>query len=73
MVHSKTKVAELKPKSLQIMKCPDADVNVDLFSKTIVSVVSDKYHRHPVIIGITRNHFRAIIKYTIHIFFIFLS
>jgi hypothetical protein len=35
-------------------KCP-----VDLFSKTVISVVGDKHHGHPVIAGVTRNLFRA--------------
>jgi hypothetical protein len=70
MVHGKTKVAELKPKPFQIMERLDAGVDVDLFSKTIISVVSDEHHRHPVIAGVTRNLFRATAIYKIHIFYL---
>jgi hypothetical protein len=37
-----------------------------LFSKTVVSVVGDEHHRHPVIAGVTRNLFRATATYKIH-------
>jgi hypothetical protein len=47
----------------------DTYVDVDLFSKTVISVVSDKHHRHPVITGVTRNLFRATATYNIHEFF----
>jgi hypothetical protein len=69
MIQSEAEVAELKPKAFEFMKRLDADVNVDLLSKTVVSVVSDEHHRHPVITGFTRNLFRATAIYTIHEFF----
>jgi hypothetical protein len=69
MIQSETKVAELKPKAFEFMKRLDADVNVDLLSKTVVSVVSDEHYRHPVITGVTRNLFRATAIYNIHEFF----
>jgi hypothetical protein len=47
----------------------DADVNVDLLSKTVISVVSDEHHSHPVIAGVARNLFRATAIYNIHEFF----
>jgi hypothetical protein len=69
MIQSKTEVAELKPEAFEFMKRLDADVNVDLLSKTVISVVSDEHHRHPVIAGVTRNLFRATAIYNIHEFF----
>src|SRR5512136_2860278 len=47
----------------------DTDVNIDSFSKTIISVMGDKHHGHPVIAGVTRNLFRATATYNIHNFF----
>ena len=70
MVHSETEVTELKAESFQVMERLNADIDIDLFSKTVViSVVGDKHHRHPVIAGVTRNLFRATATYTIHEFF----
>jgi hypothetical protein len=68
MVHSETEVAKLEAESFQVMERLDADINVDLLSKAIISVVGDKHHRHPVIAGITRNLFRATATYKIHNF-----
>src|SRR5512139_1690741 len=50
------------------MESLDAEVNVDLLSKTVISVVGDKHHRHPVIARVTRNLFRATATYNIHNF-----
>jgi hypothetical protein len=47
----------------------NTSVDIDLFSKTIVSIVGDKHHGHPVITGVTRNLFRATATYNTHIFF----
>jgi hypothetical protein len=47
----------------------DAGVDVDLFSKTVISIMSDEHHRYPIVAGITRNLFRAIATYNIHEFF----
>ena len=69
MVQSETKVAELKSKTFQIMEHLDADIDIDLLSKTNISVAGDKYHRHPVIAGVARNLFRATAIYNIHEFF----
>ena len=70
MVQGKAEVAELKPEAFQVMERLDADINVDLFSKTVISVVGDKHHGHPVIAGVTRNLFRATANYNvIHKFF----
>jgi len=66
MVQSEAEVAELKPEAFEFMKRLDADVNVDLLSKTVISVVSDEHHRHPVITGVTRNLFRATAIYSFH-------
>jgi hypothetical protein len=68
MVHDKTEVTELEAKALQVVERLDTDVDVDLLSKTIVSVVGDKYHDHPIIAGVTRNLFRATTIYNIHNF-----
>ena len=65
MIEGKTEVAELKPETLQILERLEEDVDVDLFSKTVISVVGDKHHGHPVIAGVTRNLFRATATYNI--------
>ena len=69
MVHRKTEITKLEAESFQVMERLDAGVDVDLFSKTVISVVGDKHHRHPVIAGVTRNLFRATATYNIHEFF----
>ena len=66
MVHSKTKVAKLETKAFQFMECLNTGFDIDLFSKTIISIVGDKHHCHPVISGVTRNLFRATAIYNIH-------
>ncbi len=66
MVECKTKVSELKTESFQVVERLDADVDVDLLSKTVISVVGDKHHGHPVIAGVTRNLFRATANYIFH-------
>jgi hypothetical protein len=73
MVQSKTEIAELKPKAIKVMERLNASVDIDLFSKTIISVMGDEHHRHPVIAGVIRNLFRATATYNVHIFFFFLS
>jgi hypothetical protein len=47
----------------------DTYVDVNLFSKTLISVVSDEHHRYPIVAGVTRNLFRATATYNIHEFF----
>jgi len=66
MIECEAEITELKTKSLQVMECLDTDVDVDLLSKTIESVVGDKHHGHPVIASITRNLFRATANYIYH-------
>ena len=66
MVHGEAEVAELEPEAFEFMERFYADVDIDLFSKTVVSVVSGKHHCHPVIAGVTHNLFRAIATYNIH-------
>jgi len=73
MIQSENKVTELEPESFQLMKRLDTNVHVDLFSKTIISVMGDKHHGHPVISGVTRNLFRANATYNIHRVFFLLS
>ena len=68
MVQSKTEITELEPETFEVMECLDASINIDLFSETIISVVGDKHHRHPVIAGVIRNLFRATTTYNIHNF-----
>jgi len=65
MVHSETKITKLKTEAFQIAKRLGTSIYIDLFSKTIISVVSDKHHYHPVISGVTRNLFRATDTYNI--------
>jgi len=69
MVQGETKITELKPKSFQVMERLDTGVDIELLSKTVISVMGDKHHRHPVIAGVTRNLFRATAIYNIHVFF----
>jgi hypothetical protein len=69
MVHGEPEVAELKPKSLQIMERLDTDVNIGLFSETSIPVVGDKNHRHPIVAGVSRNLFRAAAIYNYHTIF----
>ena len=69
VVHGETEVAEFELEAFEFMERLDTDVDIDLFSKTIVSVVSDEHHRHPVIACVTRNLFRATAIYNIHEFF----
>lgn len=55
--------------SFLIVEYPDTDVDVDLFSETVISVASDKHYGHRVIASVTRNLFRAIGYYIYHKFF----
>jgi len=73
VVEGEAEVAELEPEAFQVVERLDADVDVDLLSEAVVSVVGDEHHGHPVIAGVTRNLFRATAIYTIHIFFELLS
>ena len=66
MIQCETEITELKSKSFQVTECLDAGVDIDLFSKTVISVVGDKHHGHPVIAGVTRNLFRATAIYIFH-------
>ena len=68
MIEGKTEVAELKPETLQILERLEEDVDVDLFSKTVISVVGDKHHSHPIIACVTRNLFRVTTIYNSHNF-----
>ena len=66
MVHGEAEIAELKTEAFQVVECLDTDVDVDLFSKTVVSVVGDEHHGHPIVTGVTRNLFRATARYDFH-------
>jgi hypothetical protein len=58
MIEGKAEVAKLEPKAFQVMERLDAGVDVDLFSKAIISVA-----------GVTRNLFRATANYIFHTIF----
>jgi hypothetical protein len=66
MIHSETKITKLKSEAFQIMESLDTSIYIDLFSKTIISIMGDKHHSHPVISGVTRNLFRVTATYNIH-------
>ena len=63
MIASKTKILEFKTKFFEFIKPLDAGVDVRLLPETVIPVLSDKNHRHPVISGVTRNLFRATATY----------
>jgi len=54
MIHRKIEVTEFKSKVFQDTECFDAGVDIDLLSKTIISVVGDKHHGHPVVSCVIR-------------------
>jgi len=68
MVEGKTEFPKLKTETFQIVERLEEDVDIDLFSKTVIPVVGDEHHGNPVIAGVTRNLFRATATYNIHIF-----
>jgi len=65
MVEGKTEFPKLKTESFQVVERLEKDVDIDLFSKTVIPVVGDEHHGHPVIAGVTRNLFRATAIYNI--------
>jgi hypothetical protein len=69
MVEGKTEFPELKAESFQVVECLDEDVDIDLFSKAVISVVGDEHHGHPVVASVTRNLFRATTNYIYHTVF----
>jgi hypothetical protein len=66
MIKGEAEIAELESEAFQVMERLDAYVDVDLFSETVVSVVGDEHHGHPVVAGVTRNLFRATANYIFH-------
>jgi len=66
MIECKTEFPKLKTESLQVVECLEEDVDIDLFSKTVIPVVGDEYNGHPVIAGVTHNLFRATANYIYH-------
>ena len=66
MVECKTEFSKLKTESFQVVECLEKDVDIDLFSKTVIPVVGDEHHSHPVIASVTRNLFRATANYIFH-------
>ncbi len=69
MVEGKTEFPKLKTESFQVIERLEKDVDIDLFSKTVIPVVGDEHHGHPVITGVTRNLFRATANYIYHTHF----
>jgi len=53
MVNGEYEVAELKSEAFEFIERLDTGVNVDLFSKTILSIVSEQHHRHPAILRVS--------------------
>jgi len=70
MVFGKTKFAELKPKTFQVMERLDTGINVALFSEVAVSVVCGKHHGYPVVSCVMRWLFIASAIYIFHIFYV---
>jgi hypothetical protein len=68
MIEGEVEVAELKAEAFEFMERLNTDIDVNLFSKTVVSVVGDEHHPHPVIAGVIHNLFRATTTYIIHNF-----
>jgi hypothetical protein len=67
MVECKTEFSKLKTELFQVVERLKQNVDVDLFSKTVIPVVGDEHHGHPVIASVTRNLFRATANYIFHI------
>jgi len=65
MVEGKTEFSKLEPESFQVVERLEKDVDIDLFSETVIPVMGDEHHGHPVITGVTRNLFRATAIYNI--------
>jgi len=59
VIACETKILEFKAESFEFKKSLDAGVDVRLLPETVIPVLSDKNHRHPVISGVTRNLFSA--------------
>jgi len=71
MIECKAEVTELEPEAFEFVERLNADVDIDLFSKTSISVMGDEHHRHPIVAGVTRNLFRATAYYIFHKVFFF--
>jgi len=69
MVECKAEFPELKTETFQVVERLEKGFDIDLFSKTVIPVVGDEHHGHPVITGVTRNLFRAIANYIYHTIF----
>jgi len=65
MVQSKTKFPKLESETFQVVERLKKDVDIDLFSKTVIPVVGDEHHGHPVIARVCRNLFSATAIYNI--------
>ena len=68
MIPGETKLAEFKTKTFQFPKRLYTCVNMFLLFETLISLMGDKHHGHPVIAGVARNLFRAIATFHIHNF-----
>jgi len=69
VVQGEAEFPEIKAEAFQVVERLEQDVDVDLFSKTVISVVGDEHHGHPVIAGVTRKLFRATAIYIYHTIF----
>jgi hypothetical protein len=67
MVECEIEFPKLKAEAFQVAERLEEDVDIDLFSKTVISVVGNEHHRHPVIASVSRNLFRATANYIFHI------
>jgi hypothetical protein len=68
MISSETKIAELKPKTFQILECLGTRINMRLFPEAVESAFSWKHHSHPVVSCVTCWFFIASATYNIHNF-----
>ena len=59
MISSETKILKLKTKSFQFIKPLNTGIDMRLLPETVIPILSDENHGHPVISGVTRNLFRA--------------
>ena len=57
--------AELEPEWFEFTEPLDAGVDVRLLSEAVKPAFGVKFHRHPVVAGVTRNLFRATAQYTL--------
>ena len=69
MIARETKILEFKTKFFEFIKPLDAGVDVRLLPKTVIPVLGDENHGHPVISGVTRNLFSRVGNWFPHLDF----